>query len=55
MAKSHKQAKSAAIVKAIIRNPKTTSDARHAIVEHHELDHSFADIAARDMGLSGWL
>lgn len=51
----HAAAEEQALWSTVIRNPKTTPDARHAIAEHHELDNMFADLAARDMGSSGWL
>ncbi|MDP2246911.1 MAG: hemerythrin domain-containing protein [Nitrosomonadales bacterium] len=51
----HAAAEEQALWSTVLRNPKTTPDARHAIAEHHELDHMFADLAARDMDSSTWL
>lgn len=51
----HAAAEEQALWSTVLRNPKTTPDARHAIAEHHELDHMFADLAARDMDSNAWL
>lgn len=53
--KAHAAAEEQALWSTVMRNPRTTDDARHAVAEHHELDHLLADLAARDMGSSGWL
>lgn len=53
--KSHAAAEEQALWSTVMRNPKTTDDARHAVAEHKEIDDMLADLAARDMGSSGWL
>lgn len=53
--KAHAAAEEQALWSTILRDPDTTDDARHAIAEHKELDEMWEDLAARDMGSSGWL
>ncbi|MFT4193153.1 hemerythrin domain-containing protein [Ottowia sp.] len=53
--KGHAAAEEQALWSTVLRDPPTTEDARHAVAEHHELDEMMADLAARDMGSSGWL
>lgn len=53
--KSHAAAEEQALWSTVLRDPETTDDARHAIAEHKEIDDMLADLAARDMGSSGWL
>ena len=53
--KSHAAAEEQALWSTVMRDPKTTDDARHAVAEHHELDKMLDDLAARDMASSGWL
>ena len=53
--KSHAAAEEQALWSTVMRNPKTTDDARHAVGEHKEMDKLLADLAARDMANSGWL
>ncbi|HTO41629.1 MAG TPA: hemerythrin domain-containing protein [Rhizomicrobium sp.] len=52
---AHAAAEEQALWSTVLRNPDTTDFARHAIAEHKELDDMIADLAARDMALSGWL
>ena len=52
---AHASAEEQALWSSVLRNPATTPDGRHAVAEHKELDDMFADLAARDMGKSGWL
>ena len=52
---AHAAAEEQALWSTVLRNPATTDFARHAIAEHKEIDELFADLAARDMGSSGWL
>ena len=40
---------------SVMRNPKTTPEARHAVAEHKEIDAMLADLAARDMASPTWL
>ena len=53
--KSHAAAEEQALWSTVMRNPKTTDDARHAVGEHKEMDKLLADLAARDMASSAWL
>jgi hypothetical protein len=53
--KAHAAAEEQALWSTVLRDPETTNDARHAIAEHKEIDDMLADLAARDMGSSGWL
>lgn len=53
--KSHAAAEEQALWSTVLRDPDTTDFARHAIAEHKEIDDMLADLAARDMGSSGWL
>lgn len=52
---SHAAAEEQALWSSVMRNPKTTPDARHAVAEHKELDKMLADLAARDMSSPTWL
>lgn len=52
--KAHAAAEEQALWSSVLRNPKTTEDARHAVAEHKELDGMLADLAARDMASTGW-
>ena len=51
----HAAAEEQALWSSVMRHPKTTEDARHAVGEHKEMDKLLADLAARDMAKSGWL
>lgn len=53
--KSHAAAEEQALWSSVMRNPKTTDDARHAVSEHKEIDEMLADLAARDMASPAWL
>lgn len=52
---AHAAAEEQALWSTVLRDPKTTRDARHAIAEHKEMDELLADLAARDMASPGWL
>ena len=52
---SHANAEDQALWSAVLRVPKSTDDARHAVAEHKELDKLMADLAARDYSSPGWL
>ncbi len=52
---AHAAAEEQALWSSVMRHPKTTKDARHAVGEHKEMDKLLADLAARDMASSGWL
>ena len=53
--KAHAAAEEQALWSSVLRDPKTTEDARHAVAEHKQIDDFLADLAARDMASSGWL
>lgn len=53
--KSHAAAEEQALWSSVLRNPATTSDGRHAVAEHKQIDDMLDDLAARDMGKKGWL
>lgn len=53
--KAHAAAEEQALWSTILRKPETTSDARHAVAEHKELDDLFNQLAATDMSTGGWL
>lgn len=53
--KAHAAAEEQALWSSVLRDPETTEFARHAVAEHKEIDEMLADLAARDMGSSGWL
>lgn len=53
--KAHAAAEEQALWSTILREPKTTEFARHAVAEHKELDDLMGDLAARDMSSPGWL
>lgn len=52
---SHAAAEEQALWSSVMRNPKTTPDARHAVAEHKEIDGMLADLAARDQASPTWL
>lgn len=53
--KSHAAAEEQALWSSVLRNPATTSDGRHAVAEHKQIDDMLDDLAARDIGKKGWL
>lgn len=53
--KAHAAAEEQALWSSVLRDPKTTEDARHAVAEHKQIDDFLADLAARDMSSPGWL
>lgn len=53
--KAHAAAEEQALWSTVMRNPKTTEVARHAVGEHKEMDKMLADLAARDMSSAAWL
>ena len=53
--KAHAAAEEQALWSSVLRDPKTTEDARHAVAEHKQIDDLLADLAARDMASPGWL
>lgn len=53
--KSHAAAEEQALWSAVMCNPQTTDDARHAVSEHKSIDDMLADLAARDMASPTWI
>lgn len=53
--KAHAAAEEQALWSSVMRNPKTTEVARHAVGEHKEMDKMLADLAARDMSSTAWM
>lgn len=53
--KSHAAAEEQALWSTVLRDPRTTEFARHAVAEHKEIDDLLADLAARNMASPGWL
>lgn len=53
--KGHAAAEEQALWSSVMRIPKTTQDARHAVGEHKEMDKMFAELAAKDMASPAWL
>jgi hypothetical protein len=53
--KAHAAAEEQALWSTVMRDPRTTDVARHAVAEHKELDDMLADLAARNMRSPGWL
>ena len=52
--KAHAAAEEQALWSTVMRDPKTTEVARHAVGEHKEMDKMLADLAARDMASTAW-
>jgi hypothetical protein len=53
--KSHAAAEEQALWSTVLRHPESTDAGRHAVAEHKKIDDLFADLAARNMKLGGWL
>ena len=53
--KAHAAAEEQALYSTMLRKPPTTSDTRHSVAEHHEIEEALNDLAATDMGEGGWL
>ncbi|HEU5138009.1 MAG TPA: hemerythrin domain-containing protein [Steroidobacteraceae bacterium] len=53
--KGHAAAEEQALWSTVLRHPESTDAGRHAVAEHKKIDDHFADLAARDMKLKGWL
>ena len=54
-AKSHAAAEEQALYSTMMRKPETTSDTRHSVAEHHEIEEALNDLAATDMATGAWL
>lgn len=53
--KSHAAAEEQALYSTMLRKPETTSETRHSVAEHHEIEEMLNDLAATDMSSSAWL
>ncbi|PZT85409.1 MAG: hemerythrin HHE cation-binding protein [Citromicrobium sp.] len=53
--KAHAAAEEQALYSTMMRKPPTTSETRHSVAEHHEIDEALNDLAATDMASGGWL
>ena len=53
--KGHAAAEEQALWSTVLRHPESTDAGRHAVAEHKKIDDAFADLAARNMKLRGWL
>ena len=52
--KSHAAAEEQALYSTMLRKPPTTSDTRHSVAEHHEIEEMLNDLAATEMGSGEW-
>lgn len=53
--KAHAAAEEQALYSTMLRKPETTSDTRHSVAEHHEIEEMLNDLAATDMSSSEWM
>lgn len=53
-AKGHAAAEEQALYSTMMRKPETTSETRHSVAEHHEIEEALNDIAATDMQSDEW-
>lgn len=53
--KGHAAAEEQALYSTMLRKPPTTSETRHSVAEHHEIEEALNDLAATDMASGGWL
>lgn len=53
--KGHAAAEEQALYSTMLRKPETTSETRHSVAEHHEIDEALNDLAATDMSSAEWL
>jgi len=54
-AKSHAAAEEQALYSTMMRKPPTTSETRHSVAEHHEIEEALNDLAATDLASSAWM
>jgi hypothetical protein len=54
-AKSHAAAEEQALYSTMMRKPPTTSEVRHSVAEHHEIEQALNDLAATEMSSSEWM
>lgn len=53
--KGHAAAEEQALYSTMLRKPETTSETRHSVAEHHEIEEALNDLAATDMASGGWM
>lgn len=53
--KGHAAAEEQALYSTMLRKPPTTSDTRHSVAEHHEIEEALNDLAATDMTAPEWM
>lgn len=53
--KGHAAAEEQALYSTMMRKPPTTSETRHSVAEHHEIEEALNDLAATDMASGAWL
>lgn len=53
--KGHAAAEEQALYSTMLRKPATTSDTRHSVAEHHEIEEALNDLAATEMAGGEWL
>lgn len=53
--KGHAAAEEQALYSTMLRKSPTTSDTRHSVAEHHEIERALNDLAATDMADTNWL
>lgn len=53
--KGHAAAEEQALYSTMLRKPPTTSDTRHSVAEHHEIEEALNDLAATDIAAGEWL
>ncbi len=53
--KAHAAAEEQALYSTVMRKPGLTSEVRHSVAEHHEIEEMLNDLAATDMAAGAWL
>lgn len=53
--KAHAAAEEQALYSTVMRKPDLTSEVRHSVAEHHEIEELLNDLAATDMAHGAWL
>lgn len=53
--KAHAAAEEQALYSTVMRKPALTSEVRHSVAEHHEIEDRLNDLAATDMTTDAWL
>jgi len=53
--KSHAAAEEQALYSTMLRKPPTTSETRHSVAEHHDVEEMLNDLAATDLTSPEWM